>query len=126
MPILVLFLEELGLLGQPLGQLVLRYASLDDVAIWAVLAAILLDAERLGRQLGFVLAFALAAWGMRRLLPRLEQADRLPVALAWLAASALAADWPGLPTWSGRFWPARCWSRVGWTVRGWHNCGRPC
>ena len=26
LPILVLFLEELGLLGQPLGQLVLRYA----------------------------------------------------------------------------------------------------
>ena len=103
LPILVLFLEELGLLGQPLGQRVLRYASLDDVTIWAVLAAILLDVERLGRQLGFVLAFALAAWGMRRLLQRLGQADRLPVALVWLAASAFAADWSGLHYMVGAF-----------------------
>ena len=103
LPILVLFLEELGLLGQPLGQRVLRYASLDDVVIWAVLAAILLDGERLGRQLGFALVFALAAWGMRRLLPRLEQADRLPLALVWLVASALVADWSGLHYMVGAF-----------------------
>jgi Kef-type K+ transport system membrane component KefB len=103
LPILVLFLEELGLLGQPLGQRVLRYASLDDVAIWAVLAAILLDAERLGRQAGFAVVFAGAAWGMRRLLPRLPAADRLPVALVWLAASAFAADWSGLHYMVGAF-----------------------
>ena len=50
LPILVLFLGQLGLLRKPLGQRVLRYASLDDVAIWAVLALILLDWDRLGRQ----------------------------------------------------------------------------
>ncbi len=52
LPILVLLLEKLGILRQPLGQRILRYASLDDVAIWGVLAAILVDWERLGRQLG--------------------------------------------------------------------------
>ena len=62
LPILVLFLEKLDVLRRPLGQRVLRYASLDDVAIWGVLALILLDWERIGRQLGFVLAFAAAAF----------------------------------------------------------------
>ncbi len=35
----------------------LRYASLDDIAIWAVLALILMDWQRLGRQGVFLLAF---------------------------------------------------------------------
>ena len=61
LPILVLFLGQLGLLRQPLGQRILRYASLDDVAIWAVLALILLDWERLGRQMLFALLFLTAA-----------------------------------------------------------------
>ena len=61
LPILVLFLSQLDLLRQPLGQRVLRYASLDDVAIWAVLALILLDWDRLARQTGFALIFLTAA-----------------------------------------------------------------
>jgi len=43
LPILVLFMEKLSILREPLGQRTLRYASLDDIAIWAVLALILLD-----------------------------------------------------------------------------------
>jgi Kef-type K+ transport system membrane component KefB len=54
LPILVLFMEKLAILRQPLGQRILRYASLDDIAIWGVLALILLDWERVGRQLGFL------------------------------------------------------------------------
>ena len=97
LPILVLVLEELGLLGQPLGQRVLRYASLDDVAIWAVLAAILLDLERLGRQLGFLLVFALAGWSRR-------------TACSWL--------------WSG--WSHPRLLPTGRAALGWHSFVRPC
>ena len=103
LPILVLFLGQLGLLRQPLGQRILRYASLDDVAIWGVLALILLDWERLGRQLGFILIFLTAAPLLRRLMPRLRDADRWYVGLIWLAASAFAADWAGLHFMVGAF-----------------------
>ena len=103
LPILVLFLDELGLLAQPIGQRVLRFASVDDVAIWAVLAAILLDVERLGRQAAFAMAFALAAFLVRKGLVLLQPGDRLPVALVWLVASAFAADWSGLHYMVGAF-----------------------
>ncbi len=43
LPILILLMEKLDILRQPIGQRILRYASLDDVAIWGVLALILLD-----------------------------------------------------------------------------------
>ena len=38
LPILILLMEKLDILRQPLGQRILRYASLDDIAIWGVLA----------------------------------------------------------------------------------------
>ena len=103
LPILVLFLGQLGILRQPLGQRILRYASLDDVAIWSVLAMILLDWARLGRQVGFVVGFALAAVAMRRLLPRVALADRWYLGLIWLAACGFAADWAGLHFMVGAF-----------------------
>ena len=53
LPILILLMEKMEVLRQPIGQRILRYASLDDIAIWAVLALILLDWERVGRQLIF-------------------------------------------------------------------------
>ena len=43
LPILILLMEKMDILRQPLGQRILRYASLDDIAIWIVLALILLD-----------------------------------------------------------------------------------
>ena len=49
LPILILLMEKLEILRQPIGQRMLRYASLDDVAIWGVLAFILMDWERVGR-----------------------------------------------------------------------------
>ena len=96
LPILVLFLDRLGILRQPLGQRVLRYASLDDIAIWAVLALIMLDWVRVGRQAAFILAFALAAWAFRALMRRLPASDRWPVGLVWLTVCALGAEWAGL------------------------------
>jgi hypothetical protein len=53
LPILILLMEKLAILRQPIGQRILRYASLDDIAIWGVLALILMDWVRVGRQLGF-------------------------------------------------------------------------
>jgi Kef-type K+ transport system membrane component KefB len=103
LPILVLFLGQLGLLRAPLGQRVLRYASLDDLAIWAVLALILLDWDRLGRQGLFVLLFLTAAPLIRRLIPRQRPADRWFIGLIWLSACALVADWAGLHFMVGAF-----------------------
>lgn len=103
LPILMLFMEKIDILRRPLGQRVLRYASLDDIAIWGVLALILLDFERLGRQLVFVGLFILATLVLRRGLPRVPESDRWFIALIWLAACALAADWAGLHYMVGAF-----------------------
>ena len=103
LPILVLFLEKLGVLRSRLGQRILRYASLDDLAIWGVLALILLDLERIGRQAGFVLAFVPVALLCRRAMERLARDDRFYAALVWLAAAGFAADWSGLHFMVGAF-----------------------
>jgi Kef-type K+ transport system membrane component KefB len=103
LPILVLFLEKLEILRQPLGQRVLRFASLDDIAIWGVLALILLDWERVGRQGAFLVAFAVATVAVRALMKRLAERDRWYVAMIWLAGCGLAADWAGLHFMVGAF-----------------------
>ncbi len=103
LPILLLLMEKLAILREPLGQRVLRYASLDDVAIWGVLAVILLDWQRVGLQLAFLLLFAPAAWLFRRLMRRIPEADRWYAGLIWLAACAFAADRAGLHFMVGAF-----------------------
>jgi Kef-type K+ transport system membrane component KefB len=103
LPILVLLLEKLEILRLPIGQRILRYASLDDVAIWGVLALILLDWERIERQGAFLLLFAAASYGMRRVMARLPERDRWYVGLIWLAAVGLGADWAGLHYMVGAF-----------------------
>jgi Kef-type K+ transport system membrane component KefB len=103
LPILVLLLDELKILEQPLGQRVLRYASLDDVAIWAVLSVILIDWQRLGRQAVFAVLFAISAWVIRLLIHRLDERDRWFVALIWLLVTAFGADWCGLHYMVGAF-----------------------
>lgn len=103
LPILILLMEKLAILRQPLGQRILRYASLDDIAIWGVLALILLDWARVGRQIGFFVVFVVVTILVRRLLARLPAADRWPVALIWLIACSLSADWAGLHFMVGAF-----------------------
>ena len=103
LPILILLMEKLAILRQPIGQRILRYASLDDIAIWGVLALILMDWERIGRQGTFLAGFALAAWAFHHLMVRLQERDRWYVALIWLAAVAFAADWAGLHFMVGAF-----------------------
>ena len=103
LPILVLLMQKLDILRLPMGQRILRYGSLDDVAIWGVLALILLDWERIGRQLGFLVAFAVLTFVFRRLMARLGQNDRWYVAMIWLIACAFGADWAGLHFMVGAF-----------------------
>ena len=103
LPILILLMEKLGVLRQPVGQRILRYASLDDIAIWGVLALILLDWERVGRQGGFLVAFVIASYGFRRLMLRIPERDRWYAGLIWLAACGFGADWAGLHYMVGAF-----------------------
>ncbi len=103
LPILVLFLTKLGILRSPLGQRILRYASLDDVIIWGVLAVILLDWERVERQAAFVIGFGVAVWAVRRLMAAIPKRDRWYCALVWLAACGFLADWSGLHFMVGAF-----------------------
>ena len=103
LPILILFMEKIEILRQPIGQRILRYASLDDIAIWGVLAFILMDWQRVGKQLDFLLAFAIAAALFRRLMVRIPERDRWYAGLIWLAACGLGADWSGLHYMVGAF-----------------------
>jgi Kef-type K+ transport system membrane component KefB len=103
LPILILLMEKLEILRQPLGQRILRYASLDDIAIWGVLALILMDWTRVGRQGMFLLVFAVATWGLRALMQRLPERDRWFVSLIWLAVVSFGADWSGLHFMVGAF-----------------------
>ncbi len=103
LPILILLMEKLEMLRHPLGQRILRYASIDDIAIWGVLALIMLDWERVGRQIGFLLAFAVATVLFRKLMAKVPERDRWYLSLIWLAACGFAADWAGLHYMVGAF-----------------------
>ena len=103
LPILVLFLEKLEILRQPIGQRILRYASMDDIAIWGVLALILLDWERIGRQAGFLVGYAVVGYLFRKIMWKLKDNDRWYAGLIWLAVVGFAADWAGLHFMVGAF-----------------------
>lgn len=103
LPILILLLEKLEILRQPIGQRILRYASMDDIAIWGVLALILMDWTRIGRQVGFLIAFCIAALLFRKLMKRIPETDRWYAGLVWLAVCGLGADWSGLHYMVGAF-----------------------
>ncbi|MDO8385690.1 MAG: cation:proton antiporter, partial [Polaromonas sp.] len=103
LPILILLMEKLAILRQPIGQRILRYASLDDIAIWGVLALILMDWERVGRQAGFLAAFAVLSYLFRKLMVWMPERDRWYAGLVWLIVCAFGADWAGLHYMVGAF-----------------------
>jgi Kef-type K+ transport system membrane component KefB len=103
LPILILLMEKLEILRQPIGQRILRYASLDDIAIWGVLALILMDWERVGKQVGFLLAFGIASYLLRKLMRWMPERDRWFAMLIWLALCGFGADWSGLHFMVGAF-----------------------
>ena len=103
LPILILLMEKLDILRQPLGQRILRYASLDDIAIWGVLATILMDWNRVQNQALFLVAFAIASTLFRKLMTKIPAGDRWYALLIWLAVCAFGADWAGLHFMVGAF-----------------------
>ncbi|CAG0933505.1 partial Na(+)/H(+)-K(+) antiporter GerN, partial [Planctomycetaceae bacterium] len=103
LPILILFMEKLEILRLPIGQRILRYASMDDIAVWGVLELILMDWERVGKQIGFLLGFAMVGYGFRKLVAWLPEQDRWYVGLLWLTACGFSADWAGLHFMVGAF-----------------------
>ncbi len=103
LPILILLMEKLEILRQPIGQRILRYASVDDIAIWGVLAFILMDWQRVGKQVAFIFAFAVCTYLFRRLMRWLPERDRWYVGLIWLAVCSFGADWAGLHFMVGAF-----------------------
>jgi Kef-type K+ transport system membrane component KefB len=103
LPILILLMEKLDILRQPIGQRILRYASLDDIAIWGVLAFILMDWQRVGKQVGFLVAFAVVGYALRAVMQRIPERDRWYVGLIWLAVCGFGADWSGLHFMVGAF-----------------------
>jgi len=103
LPILIVFLEKMELLRQPIGQRVLRYASLDDVLIWTVLAVVMLDLERLKTQLLFLVSFGVATVLFRKLMAAISEVDRWFAAIIWLATVAFSAEWAGLHFMVGAF-----------------------
>ena len=103
LPILILFMEKLEILRLPIGQRILRYASLDDVAIWGVLSLIMMDWARVGKQALFLAVFAVMTWLLRKFMSRLPDRDRWYIALIWLIACAVGADGCGLHYMVGAF-----------------------
>ena len=103
LPILILLMEKIEILRQPIGQRILRYASIDDIAIWGVLALILTDWERVGKQAAFLAAFVVLVVGFRKLMVRLPERDRWYIGLIWLVVCAFGADWAGLHFMVGAF-----------------------
>lgn len=103
LPVLILLMEKMEVLRQPLGQRILRYSSLDDIAIWGVLAIIVMDWERVGRQAIFLAGFAAVGVLFRGLMQRIPPRDRWYVGLIWLGVCGFAADWAGLHFMVGAF-----------------------
>lgn len=103
LPILIVFLEKMELLRQPIGQRVLRYASLDDLLIWSVLAVVMLDLQRVKAQLLFLLGFGVAAVFFRKLMIAIGEADRWFYALIWMVGASFMAEWSGLHFMVGAF-----------------------
>ena len=103
LPILILLMEKLEILRRPIGQRILRYASVDDIAIWGVLAFILMDWQRVGKQVAFIFVFAVCTYLFRRLMTWLPERDRWYVGLIWLAVCSFGSDWAGLHFMVGAF-----------------------
>jgi Kef-type K+ transport system membrane component KefB len=100
LPILILLMEKLEVLRQPIGQRILRYASWTRHLGVGHHPAI---GDRMGRQVGFLFAFALATLAYRRVMIKLQESDRWYVGLIWLAVCGFGADWAGLHFMVGAF-----------------------
>lgn len=69
---------------------------IDDPHLVVAEDRILLDWQRIGRQLVFTVGFIAVSLVLRRVLKRVNDNDRWYVALIWLAGAGFVADWSGL------------------------------
>lgn len=104
LPILILLMEKINILRSDLGKRILRYASLDDILIWTVLAIIIMDWERVLRQIIFIPLFVIASYALRKNIRRIKSKhDFWIVSILWVLAISLSADWSGLHFMVGAF-----------------------
>lgn len=103
LPILILLMEKMEILRQPIGQRILRYASLDDIAIWAVLALILVDWHSISKQVAFFTGFIIVSYAFRKLIVWMPEQDRWYAGLIWMAACGFGAEHGGLHFMVGAF-----------------------
>lgn len=103
LPILIIFMERLGIFHTLFGQRTLSYSSLDDIAIWVILAAILMDWSTLMTQFLFLSGFIVVSIFVRCIISRTPAEERLYVGLIWLSLSAVTAEWAGLNSMIGAF-----------------------
>jgi len=103
LPILVLFMEKLKILRMPIGQRILRYASLGDIFLWSVLAVILLNWNSLLLQLLFLLVYFLTGFYFRKIIPQLKYDEKIYASLIWLILCAFGADYCGMHFMVGAF-----------------------
>ncbi len=104
LPILVLLMEKLGIFKKELGIRVLRYASLDDILIWSVLAIIIMDWERVARQIAFIPFFIALSYALYKIMNKATDArDRWAIAMFWVIVIGFSADWAGLHYMVGAF-----------------------
>lgn len=96
LPILVLLLEKMNILKSEIGVRCLRYASFDDIAIWTVFALILLDWDRLTKQLIFFGSYIIVSYLIIKYSNKIKQKDRIHFSIFWLLLCSYASDWAGL------------------------------
>lgn len=104
LPILILLMEKLEIFHLNIGKRLLRYASLDDLLIWAVLSIIIMDWDRSIRQIVFIPVFILFSFILNKVVIKLKnKSDIWPISLIWVIFISLIADWAGLHYMVGAF-----------------------
>lgn len=104
LPILILLMEKLNIFNKELGKRTLRYASLDDILIWAVLAIIIMDWQRVIRQIIFLPTFIVLSYILNKIMNKVkDHRDRWAIAMFWIIFIGFAADWSGLHYMVGAF-----------------------
>lgn len=96
LPILVLLLEKMNILKSEIGVRCLRYASFDDIAIWTVFALILLDWDRVFKQVSFFTLYIIFSYLIINFSHKIPQKDRVHFSIFWLLICSYASDWAGL------------------------------
>jgi Kef-type K+ transport system membrane component KefB len=69
---------------------------MDDLLIWAVLAVVMMDVERLRSQLLFLLGFGVVSVFFRRFMAKMSEFDKWCFAFIWMAVVAFMAERSGL------------------------------